>query len=90
MSKGVGLPPPRRILQIEAEGLKREMASAKKIGKARLSTEKYHELQTRKELFKLLTGEQYESPLDCSAPEKEILSKIFFGLSGCSWKRNFG
>ena len=90
MSRGVGLPPPRRVLQIEAEGLKKEMAAAKKLGKPKIVTEKYHELQTRKELFKLLTDEQYDSPLDCSVPEKEILSKIFFGLSGCAWKRNFG
>ena len=90
MSSGVGLPPPRRVLQIEAEGIKKEMAAAKKLGKSRLTTEWYHELQKRKELFKLLTNENYESPLDCSVPEKEALSKIFFGLSGCSWKRNFG
>ena len=90
MSRSVGLPPPRRVLQIEAEGLKKEMASAKKLGKSRLVTEWYHELQKRKELFKLLTNDQYETPLDCSVPEKEVLSKIFFGLFGCSWKRNFG
>lgn len=48
------------------------------------------EIATRKDLYRVLTGETYEPPLDASRNDKVPLTKLFQALSGYSWARNEG
>lgn len=42
------------------------------------------------DLFRMLTGETYEPPLDASRNDKVPLTKLFYALKGFSWARNDG
>jgi len=91
MSKSkTALPPPRRQLQLEAEGIKRKIEELKAIKDTKTVTILTQELIKRKDLFRILSGEQYEVPMDISPTEKEGLFRLFSNLNGCSWRNFFG
>lgn len=87
------MPPPRHVLAIEISQYERNIIELEKKGFTKEQTSTlWIEIATRKEAFRILTGEGYSNidALDAPRIQKYALNKVYHALNGITWGSNRG
>lgn len=87
----IPVPPSKRILQLETGSYERILKEQERKGLKISDLEQLRlELYSRKDQYRIGTGDAYEHPFDVTRIEKQNLIGIFRGLRGSSWNHNEG